>query len=151
MILGPHKDHIYFHQYLFLFLPFFVLALDLLLNSTIHFNRLLWSSSASTIQALQVEILSPKDLIVSYCWNSYNYFFVLYSKSFCLSFSSNFLISSISFLISLVLIFLEKFLQLVLCLLYFPLILLKLLKIQLGLFLDLQLFFFIFRKLMDNM
>ena len=151
MILGPHKDHIYFHQYLFLFLPFFVLALDLLLNSTIHFNRLLWSSSASTIQALQVEILSPKDLIVSYCWNSYNYFFVLYSKSFCLSFSSNFLSSSISFLISLVLIFLEKFLQLVLCLLYFPLILLKLLKIQLVLFLDLQLFFFIFRKLMDNM
>ena len=79
----------------FLPLPSVVLALDLPLSSAIFFNRLLWSISTSCLSILPVWRLLTEDLIFSYCWKWYLNFYV-------------FIYISISFLISIFLIFFRK-------------------------------------------
>ena len=98
----------YFHKYLFLFLPSFVLDLDLSLNSTIYFNRLVL-----ILCSLNYTSFTSRNTITkrSFCFiilKIIYVFFGSYFKSFHLIFSSHLLILSILYLIPLVLNFFGK-------------------------------------------
>ena len=90
--------HYYYH---FFSLSAFGFGLTLLLKFRIMSNKLVCFLSASLIAISPLKKLSPKDLIIWNLLKSYTFLLYLYIKLFLLICSSNFLISFISFLITL--------------------------------------------------
>ena len=128
-----------YHKYYFFSLSGFNLGLTLMLKSKMAFKRLLCLVSALLIVILPLKILLTNDLIVETFLIIYLYLCYSSIKSFILICSSSCFMSFISFLISLLSKLIPFFVDV-------PLVL-KLLKLELAFFLDLQLFLFIFRKL----
>ena len=133
-----------FYKYFFIFtFCCFWFSSIIKISQTIQLTALIYISFIYTNFAIINAILKR-----CYCFILLKIIFIyiyifLYTKSLCLIFSSHFLISSISVLISLFLSPFEKVLQLILFLLYLPLAL-KPVELDLTFFVVLELFLLVF-------